>query len=493
MKESEDIVKLNFEKYNKKLVFQDSILIVSLLFILVNLFLVVEPNYSAFQKLSFQTVKINSYSKKIDNYKADILKEIPINHRNSVSLADSNFKSSAIVFGKLKPYTTDTTELASKIGSIQTALDDKNLLVDKNDSLKKKIADSKDAISLIRILLFINDGSAHFALFLSFVVLFVLLYFYFTRKYLLNLLARTLRIQKEKQINKYYEYALGYSIWLTPIPNNSSYSISSEELVNVLSIRNTHKAYKKIIVGCLSLLVIVQLRLYFIELDTNNLSLNLYSILSIALAMATGITAYLWITQKYIPDNFNSEEAKRRDLNRREFLAIATSAASIALITLGLPILKHFGQTKRSAKIYNRLFNKPRYVSRKKKLQHAYKTKTMAFERNCLDLLVKRQYARCVGLLIPEVKKTVLSKGDIEQKRALRLSDMACRVLLFMIHREGMAECEKQFTDLIETLNKSSNSRLRIRAKNWADPQYKWILVCKNKMNIIQWNNIKFT
>lgn len=495
MPEPKDIVTSNFENYNKKLVFQDGILLISLLFILVNYFLIIEPNYSTNQERQFTSKKIANYNKQIDNYKIDIIKQLPDSKGSILSLKESDFKNEASVIEKLN-LAQDSTALADtvkrKIGSIQSVIDDKKVISKKNDDLKKKIAESKDAMSLVKILVFVNDGSEHFALFLSFVVITVLIYFYLTRKYLLNLLARTLRIEKENELNKYYEYALSYSIWLTPIPNESSYAVSADDLLKVLAIKNSHGAYKKVMAVCFTLLTLLQFRLYFIELNTNDLSLNFYSILSLILSIATGLLCYFWITQKFIPDNFNSEEELKRRLSRREFVAITASAMPIIIVALGIPTLKHLGQSAKSSKIYNRLFNKPRYVSKTQKTDPA-KIESKAFEQKCLDFMTEQKYDDCINLLMPEVIAKINSKSYVKQQQAVRLSSLLARVLLFVIHRKEKIECEKTFEDFTDLLKKSNNETLKRQANLWDSKDYKWVAVFKDKKNIIKWNNCIFT
>lgn len=490
MDEPKEIVKTNIDRYNKKLVFLDTILIVSLLFILINYFLVIEPSYNSHRKLLFRTEKIQIKKNNIQDYKRSIYSKIPV-------LNDSDFKNE-VVLEKLNSYLHSNQiaselfdNVQSKLNDIESANREIDTLTTKNNDLKDKISRSNDALSLIKILLFINDGKTHFALFLSFVVLVVLFYFYLTRRYLLNLLTRTLRIQKEKiSLNEYFEYSLNYSIWLSPIPRRVSYSISKDELLNALSIKNNHNWYNVIMIIVFLLLTSLQLRLYFIELSINKLTLGTSGFFTLLNCIATIIVCYLWLSRNLIPDYLNSEQNKDMSLSRRDFIWLSATVLPVTLLALSIPLLNYFKYPKTSSKLYNWLFNNPRYVKNKKSSNA--KSEVLKIEKQCLDLISKKQYGACVSILYPQVKKRIESNNMVKIKEAIRLSDLLVKTLLFLIYRKQETEFKNEFCKMIQLAKNSENQLLARRSDLWDQFDYKWLLVCKNPQSIIKWNKTIF-
>ena len=202
MDEPKEIVKSNIDRYNKKLAYHDGILLISLLFILINYFLVTEPNYSAKTELIFRTKKIESLNNNIEKQKRSIIKKIPENgdaygtgisnnmivekltrylnkdQWDSVQFKLDHIKQTVVdneFVDQERTYLWDSIQF--KLNDIKDA--DKNVenLKQKNSELKNNISNSGDLLSVVKILLFINDGRTHFALFLSYVVLIIIFYF----------------------------------------------------------------------------------------------------------------------------------------------------------------------------------------------------------------------------------------------------------------------------------------------------------------------------
>ncbi len=143
--EAKDIVKANLESYNKKLVFQDRIIIVSILFVLINYFLIIEPNYSKFRELSQKTEKIESYNRKFTLSTDTILKLIPDTLRNSINLTEVYFRNTDSL-RKLQNIIDTTPFVNSEIENIQKNLVHKDSVSIKYRDLEKQITEAKDAV-----------------------------------------------------------------------------------------------------------------------------------------------------------------------------------------------------------------------------------------------------------------------------------------------------------------------------------------------------------
>ena len=494
MEEPKEIIKSNIDNYNKKLGTQDRILIVSIIFIIINYVLVIEPNYSSFKELSFRTDKIQGYSNQINNDKKLILKIIPESSTKNLKISDTNFNKENI-FSQIDTSSIDKNQidtLHQKLSDIEAATNNKQKLTSKNEELKKKISDAKDEISLVKILLFFNDGREHFSLFLSFSITFLLTYFLLVRRTLLNILSRTIRIQKEKvSLNEFYEYPINQSIWLAPVPNIKNYSVSSDELINVMSLKNRHHIYKIVVVASLSIIILLQLRLYFIELSLTNLSLNFYSFLSLLNCLASTFIIVLWLSKRTIPDNFNNEVDNERGLTRRDFVNLAVTITPISIITLLIPSIKLLGNSHKSSKVYNRLFNNPRYCRVKGK-KSKNKITEIEFEKSCQEMIRNKDYEKCADKLISEVRTISKSKSHFNNNRIIRLSDFLVRVLMFLIYRKGVSKYQKIFEELISIAGTSSNKVLNRRKEVWSNSKYKWLTVSKQSKSIIKWDKKPF-
>lgn len=490
MEEPQEIIKSNIENYNKRLAIQDRILIISIIFIVINYVLVIEPNYSKFKELSFRTDKIQKFNNQINNDKKLIAKIIPENSTTNLEINDTNFNKdfflSQIDTSSINKNQIDT--IHRKLNDIQIATDIKQELISKNEVLKKKISDAKDEMTLVSVLLFFNDGREHFSLFLSFIITFLIIYFLVTRWSLLNILSRTIRIQKDKIcLNEFYEYHINNSIWLAPLPNKKNYSVSSDELIHIMSLKNRHHLYKIVVLASLITIFFLQLRLYFIELSLNNLSLNFYSFWSLLNCLISTIIIFLWLSKKTIPDNFNHELNNERGLTRREFLNLAIIITPISIITLIIPSIKLFDSPFKSSKVYNRLFNKPRFCKSTRKNSKT-KLAEIEFEKNCQEMILNKEYEKCADKLMAEVRMITKSKKSSNDDRIIRLSDFLVRILMFLIYRKVNVKYQNIFNELINLADNSNSLILKKRNEIWSNSNYKWSTVSKQSKSIIQWD-----
>ncbi|REG90451.1 hypothetical protein [Flavobacterium aquicola] len=494
MEEPQDIIKSNIENYNKKLAIQDRILAVSIIFIIINYVIVIEPNYSSFKALSFSSYKIQKYSNQINKDKKFISnKIIPDSSIKNLKINDINYNKD-VFFQQIDTSSIGQNKidtLHQKLNAIETAINEKQKLISKNESLKKRLSAAKDEMSLVSVLLLFNDGREHFSLFLSFIITFLIIYFLLIRRTLLNILARTIRIQKEKvNLNEFYEYHVNKSIWLAPIPNKMNCSVTSDELIHIMSLKNRHHLYKIIVFTFLGTIAFLQLRLYFIELSLNHLLLNFYSFLSLLNCLTSIVVIFLWLSKRTIPDNYNYEFDNERSLTRREFVNLVITITPISLAILLIPSIKLLDNSSKSEKIYNRFFNKPRFCKTKGKNSKT-KLKEIEFEKSCEEMIVNKDYEKCADKLISEVKAINKSKKN-NNNRIIRLSDFLVRVLMFLIYRKDNSKYQTIFNELLSIANDSNNLILKSRKEIWSKSNYKWATVCKQSKSIIKWDNKSF-
>lgn len=491
MAEAKDIVKLNFDRYNNKLVTQNRLFIIAMLLIIINYFLVVESNFSSYKELALKEKGIQQYNTVINDQKKQILKIA----YGSDKIDEANFNKE-----KILSHINNIDHNNTKIDSVNKSFNDiedvkfkKQKLVKEVKNYKAQILEVKDELSVIKIILFINDGENHFSLFLSFFITLTLCYFFIIRKSLLNLLTRTIRLEiNTNNLNEYYEYGVNYSLWLSPLPNKEVNKVTLTELIHILSIKRNYKLYNILWKIFLILLLFLQLRLYFIELIVNKFSFTCFAFLSFLNFILSAFIVILWLSKMTIPDYYNNEEVKEKGYSRRDFITLFLLATPITAFSIYAISGSLSDKSSRVSRLYNSIVGNPRYC-RTKKHKSKQKAANRGFEKKFETLIRNGENKKCVALLTHEINKINNHKNNNHDSgRIVRLNDFLMRLLLYLIYHKGEKQYERTYNTLIIQAKKSKYPHLNERASEWTNTKYKWLAVANRTDAIMKWNKYTF-